>query len=119
MFKQAIAVLLVTTLCSAALAADPSVVHDPMRPFDFVSAGASAAVPGAPRYDLTAIVISPTRRIAVLNGKSRAEGDRVDGAEIVRIDPHSVALRKGSEELVIHLGGVQLGKPAAVGASVP
>jgi hypothetical protein len=76
---------------------------DPMRPF--VVAGQSAA-PGAARrpYELTAVVISSARRIAVVNGRPYQLGERIGAAEIVGIDRQAVHLRVKGETVVVPLG---------------
>ncbi len=93
----------------AARAADAP-VRDPMQPYRFV-AGPGGGV--APRFALTAVLISPTRRVAIVNGKPYECGESVSGAEIVRIDPDAVHLREHGNELVVPLGhAVAAGKPS-------
>jgi hypothetical protein len=76
---------------------------DPMRPL--VAAGAGAA-PGAARrpFELTAVVISSTRRVAVVNGRPYQAGERVGAAEVVQIDRDAVHLRVKGEVVVVPLG---------------
>ena len=80
-------------------------VRDPMRPFQAEVAGAAEAAARAPRFVLTAVLIAPQRRVAVVNGRPRRLGDHVDGAEITLIEPHAVHLRDGSDEIVVRLRG--------------
>lgn len=91
--------LLLLSVASAAWGAPP--VQDPTQPFQAASAVAGGIA--APRYTLTAVIISPSRRIAIVNGRPHREGDRVDDAEIKRIDFQSVVLRRGEQEFLIHL----------------
>jgi hypothetical protein len=78
-------------------------VHDPMQPYRFVASGAAGNA-AAPRFALTAVLISPTRRVAIVNGKPYERGESVNGAEIVRIEPDAVHLREHGNELVLPLG---------------
>jgi hypothetical protein len=59
---------------------------------------------------LTVVLISPTRRVAIVNGKPYECGEIVGGAEIVRIDPDAVHLREHGNELVVPLGHAAAGK---------
>ena len=72
--------------------------------FDAVAADGGPGAAPAPRFRLTAVLISPARRVAIINGKPYQQGAKVGGAEITQIDAQSVRLRDGGEELVVHLG---------------
>jgi hypothetical protein len=85
-------------------------VHDPMQPYRYVGAPGSV---GAPRFALTAVLISPTRRVAIVNGKPYERGEIVGGAEIVRIEPDAVHLREHGNELVVPLGHAAAAAPVA------
>ncbi len=85
-----------------ALAADAP-VGDPMQPYRYV-AGPDGVGVAAPRFALTAVLISPTRRVAIVNGKPYQSGETVNGAEIIRIDADAVHLREHGNELVVPLG---------------
>ena len=84
--------------------------RDPMQPFTT----GPAAVGGValPRFHLTAVLISSTRRVAIVNGKPYLHGERVDGAEIIRIEPDAVHLHDRGEDLVIPLGQPVAGRPS-------
>ncbi|HUQ53208.1 MAG TPA: hypothetical protein VM692_13365 [Gammaproteobacteria bacterium] len=104
---------------AAARAEDTPPVRDPMRPFGSVAAAAAAAAK-APRFAMTAVLIAPSRRVAIVNGKPYAQGATVDGAEIVAIEHDVVRLRERGAELVIHLGRPGDGRPQSVqGETVP
>ncbi len=112
--------LFAALLALAGLArADEPPVRDPMRPFGSVTAAASAAaaVAGAPRFALTGVLIAPSRRVAILNGKPYTAGAIVDGAEIVSIEPGVVRLRERGTDLVIALA--LRAKPQLVGEPIP
>ena len=101
MFNLAHVVLCLLLAAAAARADAP--LRDPMQPFK-AGAGGVAGVAGAPRFRLSAVLISPTRRVAILNGAPRQEGDRIDGATLTHIDAQWVRLEQGAASWVIHLG---------------
>jgi hypothetical protein len=68
---------------------------------------------------LTAVLISPTRRVAIVNGKPYESGETVNGAEIVRIDPDAVHLREHGNELVVPLGHAAAASKPSQGETVP
>lgn len=75
---------------------------DPMRPYR-ADNGAGTEKASPRRLRLSGVLVSTTRRIAVINGSLYREGDEVQGARITRIEPESVRLRRGDEELVVPL----------------
>jgi hypothetical protein len=88
-----------------------------MQPFRAVEgAGGPGAAP-SPRFRLTAVLISPTRRIAVINGKTYSQGQKVGGVEIVLVEAQSVGLREGAEEWVVQLGNTHVSAKAVKGDS--
>jgi len=100
-------------LVAAAVArAEDAPVRDPMQPYRFVAGSGSAGGVVTPRFALTAVLISPTRRVAIVNGKPYERGESIGGAEIVRIDPDAVHLREHGNELVVPLGHAAVGKPS-------
>jgi hypothetical protein len=69
---------------------------------------------------LTAVVLAPGRRVAIVNGKPLLLGDTVAGAKIVAIEADAVRLAEGDNELVIPLGRrVQARSAAVQGVTVP
>lgn len=98
MYKLALYVLTLTCLIVGAVAADaPS---DPMRPDVTHHAHAT---PNAPHWYLSSTLISPQRRLAVVNGRSVSIGDRVDGARVLAILPYAVRLRHDDTVLTVYL----------------
>jgi hypothetical protein len=95
----------------AAAGADERAVRDPMQPFR-AAEGAAAAEIAAPRYALTAVLISAARRIAVVNGQLYRQGDIVDGAEVVQIEPNAVHLRAADGSFVIRLASARAPAPS-------
>jgi hypothetical protein len=116
-FRRCSALIVAGLLVAAGVArASDAPVHDPMQPYRFVGGPGGA---GAPRFALTAVLISPTRRVAIVNGKPYESGETVNGAEIFRIDPDAVHLREHGNELVVPLGhAAAAGKPSQ-GETVP
>lgn len=81
-------------------------VHDPMQPSwlrGTSEARRQAARPVRQRYAVDTIVVSPERRIAVINGQSVKVGDRVDGAKVMRIDPDAVTLDRNGSRITVSL----------------
>jgi hypothetical protein len=105
-------------LAAAAFAAEPP-VRDPTQPFDRTAAAGASARAAAPRFMLTAVLISPTRRVAIVNGKAHMIGEAVNGAELVAIEHDSVRLREKGAEVVVSLGRPGSGRPSVQGDAVP
>ncbi len=80
-------------------------LKDPTRPPAFREAPrARAAVKKrAPSFALRAVLVSPGRRVAVINGQTLRVGQKVDGFEVVEIEPSHVGLRKGRKVLNLEL----------------
>jgi hypothetical protein len=114
-FRAAIVVMAPLMALAASGAELP--LRDPMQPFRAVEGADDPGAGPAPRFRLTAVLIAPTRRVAIVNGKPYQQGAHVDGAKITRIDSHSIQIRNGGEELVVYLGNRRPSKPAVEGVS--
>lgn len=79
--------LVLMGLLSTTAQADEA-LQDPTRP-DATQARRTLT---APVFNLSAILISDTRRVAILNGKAVKPGDRIDGATVSVIRADSVQL---------------------------
>lgn len=55
------------------------------------------------RFKVDTILVSPERRIAIINGSGVKVGDWIHGARVVRIDPESVTLEMRGARLTIAL----------------
>ncbi|MGD2111867.1 MAG: general secretion pathway protein GspB [Gammaproteobacteria bacterium] len=92
-------------LC-ALLAAPPAgagALVDPTRP---ASLDPTATLhTGAPRrgWTLDSTLVAPDRRIAVINGKRVAEGESVDGAQVIQIRQLDVLLQAGGRRVKLRL----------------
>jgi len=92
-----------TLVCASVSGQEPETLPDPMRSYGRADAGAAEAQ-RMPDYLLSGTLISPSGRVAILNGQSSREGDRVDGAQILSIQAGAVRIRAGSGELTVYLG---------------
>jgi MSHA biogenesis protein MshK len=98
------AVICVLALAAAAVGAEELPLRDPLRPY--TPGPANPAIGAAERgLELTAVVIGPQRKIAVINGELRREGERFDGITVVRIERGAVRLQRAGEEWIVHLNG--------------
>ncbi len=98
--------LIVSGALLAALAIPPAAgqaLSDPTRPpgaGDALGAG-DAALPAASR--LQSVLISRARRVAVIDGKTVAIGDKVGDATLVAIAETQVTLKRGEERETLKL----------------
>ena len=90
---------LAALLCSSLPVAAESLV-DPMRP---PAAGQAASAKGAesPRWEVTAILVSSGRRLAMVNNRLLGVGATIDGARIKAIYGNAVELDIQGRALVI------------------
>jgi MSHA biogenesis protein MshK len=87
---------------SAGQAAFAQGLSDPTRPPSFSGVPFDGvAAPAGPV--LQSIVLSPKRRLALINGKLIGIGDRVGAATLVAIEIDSVRLREGGGTKVVKL----------------
>lgn len=97
------------TALTFAADASPASLPDPTRPADYGSTPPMTQQPSTrnetsqPDWNLTAIRISDTRRIAIINDQLVREGQRVDGAEVVSITPETVVLNYKRKEHQVRL----------------
>lgn len=95
-----------TTLVLLALlpvAAPAQDLSDPMRPPAPGPAAARAAKPEDTRAGLQTVLISATRRIAVIDGQQVEVGSRIRGGEVAAINPNQVVIRRPRGEQVLEL----------------
>jgi Type II secretion system protein B len=94
-----LAVGISTPLEAEILAAGNGKFADPTRPLDFVSSPESKGEISITRSGLVveSVLISPSRRIVVINGRSLRRGDFLNGMEITQIDEDSVGIRKDGQ----------------------
>jgi len=101
-FRRLAFCLLAAAIAAPAWAQEDPPLRDPMRPFERAATPfAGEAEPR--RLQLTAVLLSASRRVAVINGAIHREGDWIDGAQITQIGSQSVRLRRGNEEIEVSL----------------
>jgi MSHA biogenesis protein MshK len=83
--------------------ANGQALDDPTRPYRSASPGGPGEA--ARPFELSGVLLAPNRRVAVINGGLYREGDLVNGARVVRIEPRSVRLQRGDQSLVVELSG--------------
>ena len=112
--RRALRLTGVALLCAAWPALDAAAdVGDPTQPPSSgalesgAGTDAAALAPGGPGR-LTAIVVSPTRRVAVIDGVPVRVGDEVGLARVIEIEPLSVRLRGPDGEVVLSIAGPPL-----------
>ena len=88
--SRALATVLAMLLVSSASAQRPAPLADPTRP-PAVGPAAEVVVPEGPR--LQSVLISPTRRTAVISGKTVALGARFGDASVESINEGTVVLK--------------------------
>lgn len=104
MFKRLSIFTLAWSLsCASVSGQEPSVLPDPMNPYSGANSSVANAEP-AFEFRVSGTLISPSGRLAIVNGKPSRAGDRVDGAEILSIDAGVVRIHTGSQELTVRLG---------------
>lgn len=89
--RMAMIVMVVALVVPLASFAGEAEIGDPMRP-SYLADTSSKATRSAPSWRVESIVVSPDRRIAVINGQSLAVGDRIRGARVIAIDAYAVTL---------------------------
>lgn len=76
---------------------------DPTRPPASLNAGPEAAADSGEGLRLQSVLISPLRRVAIINGQMARVGDRIGNAELVRISEGEVVLRNGRESRTLRM----------------
>lgn len=101
--KIAIA-LVMAAMLTLPVNADRSGLSDPTRPASASAEGHQGVKQTAPSdLKLESILISPNRRIAVINGRQLAEGESADGIEVRHITADTVAINaSGKPHLLRH-----------------
>lgn len=90
-------------LFALASSARAQVLADPTRPPNLTRLSPGGEIESPPGPVLQSIVLSPQRRLALINGKVASIGDRVGAATLVAIEIDSVSLREGAGTRVLKL----------------
>lgn len=106
MAQRVIALALLLAASSATQAALAQPLADPTRPATAAPAESTPAEAATPPSRLQSVLISPSRRVAVIDGRAVKIGERVGDATLVAIAPSEVTLQRGEERqtLKLHAG---------------
>lgn len=79
-------------------------LDDPTRPADFRSVKQRPVQQVDNEvWVLSSILISPQRRIAIINGSSVRVGDTLGDVKVVKIDTTAVVIKRGNENITLSL----------------
>lgn len=99
---------LLAALVLAAPAALAQRLGDPTKPtaLDGPDEDRAAEVAAqGPRWRLQSTLVADTRRLAVINGRTVAQGERVDGARLLEVRQDGVTLELDGERITLRLPG--------------
>lgn len=97
-------------------AATAEALVDPMRPVRYQNPATTSTVIKKKNqgethdWQLTAVLLSARRSVAVINGKPLQVGERLDGYKLVQIKSDRVILKNKQKTLVLHRSGTGLKK---------
>ncbi len=100
-----------------ALTSQAQALRDPTRPPDvsaMPAAEGKVTEPAGPQ--LQSVLLSPQRKVAVINGQSVRLGEKYGDTRLVRLTDSAATLRRGRQEQVLHLFsgvGKTYGQPAS------
>ena len=84
-------------------------LNDPMRP---PQVSAERQTEAAASSRLQSVLISPTRSVAVIDGRAVRLGEQVGDAKLVAISPSEVTLQRGRERRTLRLHpGIEKKRP--------
>jgi len=78
-------------------------LNDPTRPPNIAEEVISEAGEVDTSWDLSSILVSPERRVAIINGQAVKSGDMLAGAEVLNIDATGVKLKYRGEIILLKL----------------
>jgi len=106
LYKRLLMVILLGPLaCGAISGQESGVVSNTILP-DKTAKSATRTISS---FQLKGVLISSTKRTALINGQMVQEGDRVAGLEIIAIDQDGVRVLRGARELSVAVGGTLVG----------
>ena len=111
-------IFMILLFCAAGegFAATEGQFVDPMRPSHYQNQSNKRTVVEkhlqvkTGSWELTAVLLSPGRSIAVINGKSLQLGEQLEGYKLIQIQSDQVTLRNKQEKLVLRRAGTGLKK---------
>jgi len=76
---------------------------DPTRPTSLAEPAPARAVQSGPRWRLQSTLVADTRRLAIINGRTVAQGDRIDGAVVREVRQEGVTLEVGDQRVELRI----------------
>lgn len=92
-------VLVLLTNCAISPVLAGELLRDPTRPYTPAERKAAAA----PRFVVSAIIVSNDRRVAIVNGRRVGVGGLVDNATVVSIEKQRLVLETNGKQMTIGL----------------
>ncbi len=99
--RRPLVLLAALWLAGVAVAAEAP-LRDPTLPAN-PDMFAAAPAAGAGRWRLTSTLVAPHRRLAVINGRTVAQGERLGGARILAIRDGEVRVESRGRVITLHL----------------
>jgi MSHA biogenesis protein MshK len=96
------AMAMLTAFAGSAVAHAEGLV-DPTRPPAMIESAGEQAASASAGPVVQSILISPTRRIATINGQAFKQGDKYGEARVVKITENEVVIRNGQEMQTLKL----------------
>lgn len=112
--RRTFSILLVSGAMLGALPISVEALRDPTRPPADPTLSRPAENHAAEHWQLSSILISPQRRIAVINGRSLQVGQSLAGARVLSIEADQVVLRQGERTHILRLNSHHLKTPTPV-----
>jgi MSHA biogenesis protein MshK len=122
MAQRLIALGVLLAACSTGQAALAQPLNDPTRPPSAVTRQDGSETSSSASSRLQSVLISSTRQVAVIDGRTVRLGERIGDATLVSIAPSQVILQRGAqyETLRMHPGvEKKLAKPPPQGKVNP
>lgn len=114
-WKPAAGLVCLVGLALSAPAFGQAPLADPTRPA-FLGGGVKASRDTkAAAWTLTSTLISPERRVAVINHRVVQVGQTVDGAKLVAVEPGKALLRRGNKNIQLTLAAGAVKRKAKTG----
>lgn len=99
------ALLWMLAIAPATLAwAEPG-LGDPTQPTALSEPGSEQRAAALPRWRLQSTLIADDRKVAVINGRALAQGERIEGATLLEIRSDGVTLQQDGQKLDLRLPG--------------
>lgn len=111
MFETTRKILLAVAFVAATGPANAAELGDPTRP-SHISGDRSKTAAPAPGWTVESIIVSPGRRLAVINNKVVGINDWIGGARVIEILPYEVRLEYKGETRHVSLIPTRVKTPA-------